>query len=562
VGFIAAGLLAGMAAAAPETAGGDVLAGKVVDANGPVANAVVRVQNTEHATTSDQVGAFKLDVGRRLNGSEVITVTAWSPGFYIGWITTTLATKPVTITMKPHYTTDNPDYDWFEFEGAEGSAACAICHTQNPEWEADLHSQAAVNPRFLTLYAGTNVKGEKGAPTRFDMKGKVLPPQPGDPYHGPGLKLDYPNRDGNCATCHTPMASKNPNDQNCGWSGCHTTVTAQNAPQVPDGVSPMYLTGDAAEGISCEFCHKIGDVTLDPKTGLPPADMPGILSYKLYRPEEGEQIFFGAFDDIPRRDTRLPLQQESAICAGCHYGVFGGVVGSGQVKDGVLIYNSYGEWLESPYSDPETGKTCQECHMPVSEMTHFVFPEKGGLDRSGRIHTHTMPGAADEAFLQNAVTMTTTATLKGSQVVVDVSITNDKTGHHVPTDVPLRHLILVVEATGADGKPLALGKGPALPEWTGDYAGQPGKAYAKILRDEWTGETPTAAYWRPVTIVEDNRLAAFATDSSRYTFEAPADGPVVVEARLLFRRAFQKLAEEKGWDDPDIVMEEATVTVK
>jgi hypothetical protein len=147
-------------------------------------------------------------------------------------------------------------------------------------------------------------------------------------------------------------------------------------------------------------------------------------------------------------------------------------------------------------------------------------------------------------------------------VVVDVSITNDKTGHHVPTDVPLRHLILVVEATGADGKPLALGKGPALPEWTGDYAGQPGKAYAKILRDEWTGETPTAAYWRPVTIVEDNRLAAFATDSSRYTFEAPADGPVVVEARLLFRRAFQKLAEEKGWDDPDIVMEEATVTVK
>jgi len=135
-------------------------------------------------------------------------------------------------------------------------------------------------------------------------------------------------------------------------------------------------------------------------------------------------------------------------------------------------------------------------------------------------------------------------------VVVDVKITNDKTGHHVPTDIPLRHLVLVVTATGPDGKPLALTDGPELPEWTGNYAGQPGKVYAKVLRDEWTGEAPTAAYWRPVTLVEDNRLAAFATAASRYTFAAPASGAAKVEARLLFRRAFQKLAEEKGWNDP------------
>ncbi len=575
VGLISTALLYSMASAATPGAAtgtptpapiarptGDVLSGKVVDAKGPVPNAVIRVQNTDYETTSDQVGAFKLDMGRKLDGKQVITVTAWTPGFYIGWITTTLATKPVTINMKPHYTTDNADYDWFEFEGVEGSAACAICHTQNPEWEQDLHSQSAVNPRFLTMYQGTNVAGEKGAATRFDMKGIPLPAEPGEPYHGPGFKLDNPTRNGNCATCHTPLASKLPNDANCGWLGCHTTTTAANSDQVPDAPSPLYLTGDAAEGITCEFCHKIGDVTLDPKTGLPPLDMPGILSYKLFRPEEGDQLFFGTFDDIPRRDTKLPLLEESAYCAPCHIGVFGGVVGSGQVKDGVLIYNSYGEWLESPYSDPETGQSCQDCHMPVSEMTHFVFPEKGGLDRSGRIHNHTMPGASDEEFLQNAVTMTTTAELKGGQVVVDVAITNDKTGHHVPTDIPLRHLILVVTATGPDGKLLARSEGPLLPEWTGDYAGQPGKAYAKILRDEWTGEVPTAAYWRPVTIVEDNRLAAFETDASRYTFKAPASGAAKVEARLLFRRAFQKLAEEKGWDDPDILMEEATLTVK
>ena len=39
------------------------------------------------------------------------------------------------------------------------------------------------------------------------------------------------------------------------------------------GVLPIYLEGDAAEGISCDFCHKIGEVILDEETGLPKADM-------------------------------------------------------------------------------------------------------------------------------------------------------------------------------------------------------------------------------------------------------------------------------------------------
>ena len=65
-------------------------------------------------------------------------------------------------------------------------------------------------------------------------------------------------------------------------------------------------------------------------------------------------------------------------------------------------------------------------------------------------------------------------------------------GHHVPTDSPLRHVMLVVEATDADGKPLPLQRGPTLPAWTGDYAGQPGALYAKILQDEWTGECQPA----------------------------------------------------------------------
>jgi hypothetical protein len=151
--------------------------------------------------------------------------------------------------------------------------------------------------------------------------------------------------------------------------------------------------------------------------------------------------------------------------------------------------------------------------------------------------------------------------VEGDALLVEVSVTNDKTGHHVPTGVPLRHMILVVQATDADGNLLPLRDGPVLPDWTGDYAGQSGQYYAKILEDEWTGESPTGAYWRDIRLVEDTRLAAFATDVSQYTFAAPAEGPATVEARLIFRRAFQQLMEQKGWDDPDIVMEEETIVV-
>ena len=295
--------------------------------------------------------------------------------------------------------------------------------------------------------------------------GAALPLDPNEPYHGPGFQLDNPGRAGNCATCHTPLASTSPNNQNCSWSGCHTSLTIERSRGViaPHAV-PLSLKGDAGEGINCDFCHKIGDVTIDPKTKLPPPDMPGILSMRLYRPEEGEQLFFGTLVDVPRRDTYLPLLTESEYCAPCHYGVFGGVVGSGTVTGGTVIYNSYGEWLDSPYSDPKTGKTCQQCHMPRSDANWFVYPERGGLTRDyAELHDHTMPGVTDEKLLQNSVTMKSTARREGEQIKVEVSITNDNVGHDIPTDSPIRSLILVVEALDENGNVLSLTEGPSQP---------------------------------------------------------------------------------------------------
>jgi hypothetical protein len=519
----------------------DAVSGVVRDENGPVAGATVRVRATDNKTTTAADGSFTLS---GLTASLPVSITAWIEGYYVGWVSAAPGPEPITITIKRHYTTDNPDYTWFSMEGAEGSKSCGHCMVDHyAEWLADAHSQSAVNPRFLTMYNGTDVHGNQSPYTRYgysrDYGSFPLRPDPNKPYYGPGYKLDFPDTAGNCAACHVPAAAAKPGRAYA--------------------ADPNQLSGIETEGVFCEFCHKIGDVTLNPVTGLPYPNMPGVLSMCLYRSEEGQVLFFGTFDDVTRRVSRLPLEEDSAFCAPCHFGVFWDEV----------IYNSYGEWLESPYSDPETGQTCQDCHMPVTDATTFVLPEKGGLERPpGRIFNHRMPGAMDEEFLQNAVTMTTTAHLQGEKVIVQVAVTNDRTGHHVPTDFPMRHLILLVQATDGQGQALLQLDGPTVPEWggvgdpaQGYYAGLPGKGFAKVLEELWTEVSPTGAYWNPTRVLEDNRLAAFATDTSAYTFAAPTEGQVTVEVILLFRRAFIELMDQKSWDVADIVMEQEVITL-
>jgi hypothetical protein len=521
---------------------GAYLRGMVVNVDGlPVAGARVRIKATENKTITDAEGAFAL-YGLAEGGQ--VTVTAWSQGYFVGWVEDALAVEqPVTITLKPLYTTDNTDYTWFSNEGVQGSLSCSHCMPCYTEWQADAHSQSAVNPRFLTIYNGTDVNGNRSPLTRYgysrDYGSFPLRPDPNQPYYGPGYKLDFPDTAGNCATCHIPA------------------MTAK--PGLAYAADPNLATGIETEGVFCEFCHKIGDITLNPATSLPYPNMPGTLSMRLYRPGPDQQLFFGNFDDITRRVSYNPLYEQSQYCAPCHFGVFWNTV----------VYNSFGEWLESPYSDPQTGKTCQNCHMPPVDYNYLAFPEKGGLTRDhNRIYSHRMPGASDIELLQNAVTMTVDAKIEGGQLIVEVKITNDKTGHHVPTDSPLRQMLLLVNATDGQGQVLPFLNGEKIPEWggvgdpiQGYFAGLPGKAYAKILMELWTEITPSGAYWNHTRIVSDNRIAAFESDTSTYTFNAPSDGKVNLKISLLFRRAFKELMDQKGWDVADIVMEEETLTL-
>ncbi len=535
--------------------GQGVIEGRVVNEEGtPLPGAVVRVKASELETVTDNEGFFSLT---NLSHGETYFITAWVNGYYINGVgDLEPGVSDVEIVLYAHPDSDNPDYAWLPstVHAGEGEdQGCAECHSRTgtdlafdlpvDEWLQDAHSHSALNPRFLTMYTGMDVDGNQSPLTRYafnrDYGSIPLRPDPDQPYFGPGYKLDFSDTVGNCAACHAPLAA------------------------VDDayGVDPTHLSGVETEGISCDFCHKVWDVRVDPGTKLPYPNMPGVLSMEFRRPPEGHQFFAGPLDDVaPGEDTYSPVQRESQYCAACHFGIFWDTV----------IYNSFGEWLESPYSDPATGQTCQDCHMPPSGASHFARPDQGGVARDpDTIFSHRMPGARDITLLQNAVTMNVSAQRKDDKVIVDVTLLNDKTGHHVPTDSPLRQMILLVHAEGPDGETLELIEGSVVPEWggigdpaDGYYAGQPGKGYAKILMELWTEISPSGAYWNPTRIVSDNRIPAFGSDESTYLFSAPVPGAVEIEVILLYRRAFIELMDQKGWDDPDIVMQESRVILE
>jgi len=482
---------------------------------GPAAVARVRRQTaTEYVTTAGD-GSFVL--GGLVEG-QMVTITAWLDGYYVGWQVVTPTASGISITLRPYPTTDNEDYRWFSSTDPEGGISCLHCMVAFPEWSAGAHGQAAENPRFFSMYNGTDITGTTAI--------------------SPGYKLDFPGTAGNCATCHAPGAA----------TRRQGTFTADMNELQP---------GAEQEGVFCEFCHKIGDVYLNPATGLPYPNAPGALSYRLYRTYPGSVLFFGSLDDVTRRVSFLPLEKKSQFCAPCHQFSFWGTP----------IYQSFEEWLQSPY--PAQGIECQTCHMPPETVPYFVYPDKGGLIRDpSTLASHLDLGVKDTAFMQRTVAMTVTAQALDTRVSVDIAITNVAAGHHVPTDYPGRNMILFVQATDAEGQELAQLSGPAVPQWggvgdlAGDYAGKPGKGYAKILRDAVSGEWPVVNYWKQTFIQSDNRIPAGATDASHYEFQIPATGgPVYVRATLLFRRLFIALARGKGWSAPDIVMSQAETVV-
>jgi hypothetical protein len=495
------GLFAYVTSASPSAS----VSGIVRDPDGPLGGATVRVRATDNFTFTSSDGSFALF---SLEESQQVEITAWAEGYYIASTYVTPTMSGITLTLRPYHTEDHPDYEWSSPISGTSPTACGNCHPMlMPQWENNAHGQAVSNPRFFSLYNGT------------DLNGAVT--------ISPGYLTDFPGTSGNCASCHAPGA---------GIDGYLTT----NMNDVRDVITA---------GIHCDYCHKIGGIYLDPASGSVYPNTPGVLSQRILRPPAGDNIFFGPYDDIKDPDTYLPEMSESQYCAPCHQFSFWGTP----------IYESYNEWLASDYA--ESGITCQNCHMPPNGDTYFALPEMGGLEHPAeRIPSHLDLGAKSVELLQETLTMTVEVQQRAGQLVVTVDLYNFGAGHHVPTDHPGRQMILTVSAIDESGQPLAQLSGPTVPVWGGTQAGLPGKGFAKVLRDALSGTWPVVSYWKQTFIESDSRIPALKDDISQYIFQAPVSREnVTFNIELLFRRLFHDEAQARGWEEPDILMEQVQV---
>ncbi len=483
--------------------------GQVLDDLGqPVAGARVSREASGQAVLAGADGGFVLDAG-----DGVITVVAAARGYFHASAQVTAPAAGITLTMTAVPLDDDASYRF------QTPASCAVCHpAQVEEWEGSAMARAGANTWVYDLYDGTGTSGGGN----------------GFVYTRDSILADH-NPASECASCHQPEP----------WAA---------SPFTP--MLPLAQAG-TQHGVSCEVCHRIAEIDED-KLNYPGL-YPGVV--RMARTATFAPVQFGLLGDVAyvagaMRPSYQP-QLAAAVCAACHQDKNDpDDDGDFEEADGVISEPTYGEWLASRYADPASPDhaTCVDCHMPPTGATVACSAYTPALARApGQVRSHRIEGTT-APFLEAAVTARLAVAVEGDELVVDVELENDRTGHHVPTGVTIRNMILLVEAnrTG-DARPLvstgdqvvdALG-GVGDPA-AGYVAGLPGKLFAKVPVDA-AGNGPVF-FTEAAALAVDNRIAAHAIDRSRYRFAIPPGGGLVeVNARVIYRRAFRAVVDAKGW---------------
>ncbi len=300
-------------------------------------------------------------------------------------------------------------------------------------------------------------------------------------------------------------------------------------------------------GVHCDYCHKVAAAGSE-QLGL----THGRFNLRLLRPppadagDEQQQVFFGPLDDVDRgEDAFSPLYCQSLYCASCHEGTL----------FGVHVYSTWSEWLASPAR--QQGQQCQDCHMKPTGRMANIAPGHGGLDRDpATLANHRLFDGSQADMLRRCVQVSSRWQVDRDQcrLILEIGVTG--VGHRVPTGLPDRHLLLVIEGQDASGQTLPPTSGPTLPPPAGpELAGRPGRLYAKLLRDH-DGHTP-APFWQADPEYADNRLTPGQPDTLTFAFPARL---ARVRIRVLYRRFWNEVVRQKGWGDQDLVVLDQTIS--
>lgn len=446
-----------------------------------------------------------------------LTIVAAREGYYYGSVTVSAPALAADIALDRVAAIDDPSY---EFQAPD---SCQRCHErQYSEWSVSAMAHAGLNEWVADLFDGSGT--EHGDGGFVYVRDSVL--APGSPSS-------------ECAACHQPED----------WIA---------SPGVPLGDLTRPTPG-MIRGISCDLCHKVAEI--DAAHMNYPGVVPELVRFT--RPAPGaEQVQYGVLGDVTVHEPgemRAAYQPDlpSELCGACHQDKNDpDLDGDFEEENGVVSEPTYAEWAESEYADRTSGRfaSCADCHMPPNHERDACTVHEVSIERpDGDVRSHSFEGTTAE-YLENAVTLSLHASVGGSRLEVEVAVANDATGHHVPTGVTTRNVILLVEAwRESDSLGLAQAGGETLHELAGVgdpsagyFAGLAGKLYAKVNYDG-EGRSPTF-FTDAAGIVFDTRIPALATDTTRYTFAVPdGGGRLRVRARLVYRRAWRALVDAKRW---------------
>ncbi|MFQ5845433.1 MAG: multiheme c-type cytochrome [Planctomycetota bacterium] len=472
-----------------------------------VEDAAVMLRHDEASVVrTDAAGRFRLRVGRQ---PAVLMVAAAAPGYRNAVEALLLhEVRPLRFVLNPAGGGDDPRYRFIDPtpDRERDLWRCGNCHRNSyEEWKESRHARTARDPVVRALY-----------------RGDFLPAlAAGRAKGGEGL----------CSACHAPAA-------------------ALDDPQARlDRVAGTDLHGN-----HCDFCHKVHHVEEPDAPGVrgslvvrrPSVDdpVPGPIKRTYGALADSDYLFMGS--------AYSPFHATSLLCSGCH---------QYRTADGVPALDTHHEWREWAAGRSRI-ETCQSCHMASG-----VSRERGRTARricinalrrpAEQIHTHAFEG---RPLAPDALAIELRAAAAGGRLVVRASVSTREVGHRVPTGSGDKHLLLLVLATDARGRPLRLLDGTRLPDHAGgrgdplaadaaevvrrleagDLARFPGREFAQVLADA-EGRTHVP-FWRAVRVVRDTRLRPDSTVQTRHVFAATGPRPIRVRAELVHRLLFKSRA--------------------
>ncbi len=247
------------------------------------------------------------------------------------------------------------------------------------------------------------------------------------------------------------------------------------------------------EGVNCDFCHSVKKVNIDNK------DNP--FELEIGETKRGP---LSNVESPAHKTESSALFKSSELCAGCH---------EYTNRNGAKILGTYSEWKTSPYA--EEGIHCQNCHMPLIPGK-IVKSEIKSSNRK-QINLHAISASRSTEQLRKALKVKIRNINKEEGIVeVVVGVTNVGSGHMVPTGIPSRKLILLVELKTPN-----------------EYFSQQ-RIYQKIMLDESRKEIKKDYdyFLKAAHVSFDNRLKPRETRVERFAFAMPKNKKITISARI------------------------------